>query len=70
MLKVLRALVRWFVTCYLPTYVAVFLLLGFFMFLTTGWLVLSELWPLLAILTVPAAVIIAASQSLPVSERH
>jgi len=70
MFKALSAVIRWFVLYFLPTYVALLLLLGFFMTLTTGWTAVRELYPALLILNFPAAGLIAASQAIPLAKRQ
>lgn len=70
MLKTIGSLARWLAFYFLPCYVALSLLLGFFMVLATGWTVAFDVSPVLAILCIPAAGLIAASQSIPLSRRE
>lgn len=70
MRKALGAMTRWLVFYFLPCYAVLILLISFFMVLTTGWTVVLNLWPTLAVLCVPAAGLIAASQAIPLSHRE
>ncbi len=70
MLKALSALTHWFAFYFLPAYVVMLLLIGFFITLTIGWTAVRELYPVLLILNVPMAGLIAASQAIPITKQQ
>lgn len=70
MVKALSAILKWIAFCLAPVYVALMVATCLFMWLTTGYLdTVLELWPVMAILCLPAAGMVAASVSIPPANR-
>jgi hypothetical protein len=70
MLKAIGAALKWVAFCFLPFYVGLFLLLCVFMALAGSFDGLKDMWVINAILCVPLAGMVAASQSIPPRGHH
>lgn len=70
MVKALLAALKWVLLCLLPFYLGVCLFVCGAMWLTTGFDSIAMELPIIAILSVPVAFMMAAAWHIPLESRH